>query len=114
MGRLSRGLAEDRRNGNLHGLRPDGKTQVTVLYENTTPKAVTDILVSTQHSPDIDREAMLSYVKETLVDDAEKRKQLAERFKYSQEVTKSQEDPWTERSTNGVDAHEFAPLKVIG
>jgi S-adenosylmethionine synthetase len=63
---LSRGLAEDRRNRNLHGLRPDGKTQVTVLYENSTPKAVTDILVSTQHSPDIDRDTILSYVKETL------------------------------------------------
>jgi S-adenosylmethionine synthetase len=63
---LSRGLAEDRRNGNLHGLRPDGKTQVTVLYENSTPKAVTDILVSTQHSPDIDRDTILSYVKERL------------------------------------------------
>jgi S-adenosylmethionine synthetase len=63
---LSRGLAEDRRNGTLHGLRPDGKTQVTVLYENNTPKAVTDILVSTQHSPDIDQGAILSYVNETL------------------------------------------------
>jgi nitrite reductase (NADH) large subunit len=54
-----------------------------------------------------------TYVKETLVDDTEKRKELAERFKFSQEVTKSQDDPWTERSTNGVDAHEFVPLKVI-
>jgi len=55
-----------------------------------------------------------TYVKEILVDDAEKRKELAERFKYSQDITKSQDDPWTERSTNGVDAHEFTPLKVIG
>ena len=55
-----------------------------------------------------------SYVKENIVDNAEKRKQLAERFKYSQEVTRSQEDPWTERSSKGVDAHEFVPLKVIG
>jgi len=55
-----------------------------------------------------------SYVKESIVDDAEKRKQLAERFKFSQEVTKSQEDPWTDRSIKGVDAHEFTPLKVIG
>ena len=55
-----------------------------------------------------------SYVKESIVDDAEKRKELAERFKFSQQVTQSQEDPWTERSTNGVDAHEFTPLKVIG
>jgi S-adenosylmethionine synthetase len=63
---LSRGLSEDRKNGNLHGLRPDGKTQVTVLYENSTPKAVTDILVSTQHSLDIDRDTILSYVIEAL------------------------------------------------
>jgi len=55
-----------------------------------------------------------TYVKESIVDDAEKRKQLAARFKFSQKVTKSQDDPWTDRSTNGVDAHEFTPLKVIG
>ena len=55
-----------------------------------------------------------SYVKENIVDNAEKRKELAERFKYSQEVTRSQVDPWTERSINGVEAYEFTPLKVIG
>ncbi len=55
-----------------------------------------------------------SYVKENLVDNDKQRKELAERFKLSQKVTRSQEDPWTERSTKGVDAHEFAPLKVIG
>ncbi|MCW9048471.1 MAG: nitrite reductase large subunit NirB [Gammaproteobacteria bacterium] len=55
-----------------------------------------------------------TYVKESIVDDVEKRKQLAERFKFSQKVTRSQDDPWTDRSTNGVDAHEFTPLKVIG
>jgi S-adenosylmethionine synthetase len=64
--RLARGLAEDRRKGDFRGLRPDGKTQVTVLYENSTPKTVADILVSTQHSPGIDREAILTYVRETL------------------------------------------------
>ena len=63
---LARGLAEDRRKGDFLWLRPDGKTQVTLLYENSTPKAVTDILVSTQHSPDIDREAIITYVRETL------------------------------------------------
>jgi S-adenosylmethionine synthetase len=64
--RLARGLAEDRRNGDFHWLRPDGKTQVTVLYDNSTPKAVTDILVSTQHSPKIERQAILTYVRERL------------------------------------------------
>jgi len=56
----------------------------------------------------------LSYVKESLVDDADKRRVLAERFKESQEVTRSQEDPWAQRATQGVDQHEFVPLKVIG
>ncbi len=55
-----------------------------------------------------------NYVKESIVDDAQCRKELAERFKFSQSVTRSQEDPWTERSTKGVDTHEFTPLKVIG
>jgi S-adenosylmethionine synthetase len=64
--RLARGLAEDRRNGDYSWLRPDGKTQVTVQYENGTPKKVTDILVSTQHSADIERNTVLSYVRETL------------------------------------------------
>jgi len=55
----------------------------------------------------------LTYVKENLVDDEKQRKELAARFKESQEVTQSQVDPWTERSTNGVAAHEFTTLKVI-
>ena len=54
----------------------------------------------------------LTYVKDNLEDEA-KRKDLAARFIESQEVTKSQVDPWTERSTNGVAKHEFERLKVI-
>jgi len=64
--RLARGLAEDRRNGTSPWLRPDGKTQVTVLYEDNTPIAVTDAIVSPQHSPDISREGIISYVIESL------------------------------------------------
>jgi len=64
--RLSRGLADDRRNGNCPWLRPDGKTQVSVLYEDNNPIAVTDAIVSPQHSPDVSREAIISYVTESL------------------------------------------------
>jgi len=64
--RLSMGLAEDRRNGTASWLRPDGKTQVSVLYEDNTPIAVTDAIVSPQHNPDVSREAIISYVTETL------------------------------------------------
>ncbi len=63
---LARGLAEDRRNGTCSWLRPDGKTQVSVLYEDNTPIAVTDAIVSPQHSPDISREGIISYVTESL------------------------------------------------
>ena len=64
--RLARGLAEDRRNGNCPWLRPDGKTQVSVLYEDSNPVAVTDAIVSPQHAPDVSRGNIVSYVTESL------------------------------------------------
>jgi S-adenosylmethionine synthetase len=64
--RLSRGLADDRRNGTASWLRPDGKTQVSVLYEGNQPVAVTDVIVSPQHSPQASREKIISYVTEQL------------------------------------------------
>jgi S-adenosylmethionine synthetase len=63
--RLSRGLAEDRRNG-ISWLRPDGKTQVSVLYEDNKPVAITDVIVSPQHSPSVSREQIIEYVCESL------------------------------------------------
>jgi S-adenosylmethionine synthetase len=63
---LARGLAEDRRNGTAPWLRPDGKTQVSVLYENNTPIAVTDAIVSPQHAASVSREAIIQYVTELL------------------------------------------------
>lgn len=64
--RLARGLADDRRSGAFPWLRPDGKTQVTVEYDNGTPVGVARILVSTQHSADVDRETILAYVRQHL------------------------------------------------
>jgi S-adenosylmethionine synthetase len=64
--RLSRGLAEDRRNGACPWLRPDGKTQVSVLYEDNNPIAVTDAIVSPQHSSSVSRETIIAYVAESL------------------------------------------------
>ena len=63
---LARGLAEDRRNGTSPWLRPDGKTQVSVLYEDNKPIAVMDAIVSPQHSPSVSRESIISYVTESL------------------------------------------------
>ena len=52
--RLSRRLAQVRKSGELPYLGPDGKTQVTVAYENDQPVGIDTILISTQHSPVID------------------------------------------------------------
>lgn len=52
----------------------------------------------------------LTYIKERLLDDPEKRKQAAERFLYAQSF--AQDDPWEARA-KGAEAHEFTPLKII-
>ena len=49
--KLTKGLSEDRKAGQVNWLRPDSKSQVSVLYDNHEPKEVTTVVVSTQHSP---------------------------------------------------------------
>lgn len=56
--RLSRRLAEVRKNGRLAYLRPDGKTQVTVEYIDGKPVRIDTIVISTQHAPDITQKAI--------------------------------------------------------
>jgi S-adenosylmethionine synthetase len=50
---LTKRLAEARKSGSLSFLRPDGKSQVTVEYENDKPKRIDAIVVSTQHSEEV-------------------------------------------------------------
>ena len=57
--RLSRRLAEVRKNGQLAYLRPDGKTQVTVEYIDGKPVRIDTIVISTQHAPDITQKAII-------------------------------------------------------
>jgi S-adenosylmethionine synthetase len=64
--RLAAGLAEDRRGGSFPWLRPDGKTQVSVVYEDDKPIRVSDVLVSTQHAKDASPETIRAYVEGTL------------------------------------------------
>ncbi|WP_276906867.1 methionine adenosyltransferase [Peptoniphilus duerdenii] len=56
--KLSKKLAEVRHDGTLEYLRPDGKTQVSVEYEDNVPKKIHNIVISTQHSPEIDLETI--------------------------------------------------------
>ena len=60
--RLSRTLAEHRKRGRVGWLRPDSKTQVSVAYGETGPLHVTDVLVSTQHTRDVDQRTIREYV----------------------------------------------------
>ena len=61
--RLAERLAEVRKNGTLPYLRPDGKTQVTVEYEDDKPIRVEAVVISAQHSPDIALEDMAEDIK---------------------------------------------------
>jgi len=55
---LTKRLSTVRRQGGLRWLRPDGKAQVTVEYSYGKPRRVHTVLVSTQHTPDVDEEAI--------------------------------------------------------
>ncbi len=58
--RLSRRLTEVRKNGVLPYLRPDGKTQVTIAYEDNVPVGLDTVVISTQHAADVDLDNTLT------------------------------------------------------
>jgi len=57
--RMAQRLAQVRRVGVLPYLRPDGKTQVSVIYDNGRPVALETVLISTQHDPGVDLDTLL-------------------------------------------------------
>ena len=62
--KLARNLAAVRKDGTLPWLRPDGKSQVTVEYEYGKPKRVDNVLISTQHAPEISQ----AQIREAVID----------------------------------------------
>ena len=56
--KLAKRLSDVRKNGTLEYLRPDGKTQVTVEYEDDKPKRIDTVLISTQHGPEVDHKTI--------------------------------------------------------
>lgn len=65
--RLVKRQAEVRKSGRLLWLRPDAKSQVTIEYENRVPKRVEAVVLSTQHSPDVDYEDLKEGVMEEII-----------------------------------------------
>ena len=80
--KLARRLAEVRKQNIINYLRPDGKVQVTVEYEDDTPIRVDTIVVSTQHEKDVDMEVLKSDIKEKVINEVVSSELLDENTKY--------------------------------
>ena len=68
--KILRLIAADRKNGSLKGIEPDSKSQVSMLYENDKPVKVTSVVISTQHSKDLNqdqvKELIIPYIKKSI------------------------------------------------
>ncbi len=68
--KILRLMAEDRKKKILEGIEPDSKSQVTMLYENNKPVKVTSVVISTQHSKDLNqqkvKDLILPYIKKSI------------------------------------------------
>ena len=80
--RLARRLSEVRKDGTLSYLRPDGKTQVTVEYHDNKPVRIENIVVSTQHSPDVELETIRKDIIEYVIKKTVPENMIDENTKY--------------------------------
>lgn len=65
--KLARRLAEVRKSGEIPYLRPDGKSQITIEYKDDKPVSVKNVVISTQHSPDVNTDTIKKDVIEKVV-----------------------------------------------
>jgi len=80
--KLVRRLAQVRKEKILPYLRPDGKSQVTVLYENGEPKEVTAVVISAQHDPEVEISTLYSDIVEAVVKEVIPEDLRAKNIKY--------------------------------
>ena len=68
--RILRLMAEDRKSGKLKGIEPDSKSQITIEYKDGAPKAVKSVVISTQHSKDVNlakvKELCMPYIEKSI------------------------------------------------
>ncbi len=64
---LGRRLTQIRKSGKVHWLRPDAKSQVSVVYENNVPVAISNVVISTQHTADVEHRAIEEFCIEEVV-----------------------------------------------
>ena len=79
---LARKLAEVRKDGTLKYLRPDGKTQVTIEYNDGKPVRIENVVVSTQHSPEVDLATIEKDIKEYVIETVVPEDMIDEDTKY--------------------------------
>jgi S-adenosylmethionine synthetase len=80
--KLAMRLAEVRKNGTLNFLRPDGKSQITIQYENGDPKRVEAVVIAAQHSPDVSHSDLRDGITEEVIKKVVPKKMLDGATKY--------------------------------
>lgn len=80
--KLAERLAYVRKNNIINYLRPDGKVQVTVEYENNKPIRIDTIVVSTQHNENVEQDTLKQDIKEKVINETVPKKLLDENTKY--------------------------------
>ena len=80
--KLTIALTQARKSGKLPYLRPDGKSQVTVEYEDDKPVRVDTVVISTQHSPDVEQQTIYNDVLEHIIKKVIPAELLDEKTKY--------------------------------
>jgi len=80
--KLSKALADARKNGDIEGIGPDGKTQITVEYDDNIIKRIDTIVISTQHKDSKDINELRKEIKEEIIDRVIPQDLLDENTKY--------------------------------
>jgi len=80
--RLTRRLSRVRRNGSCDFLRPDGKSQVSVVYEDGKPTRIDTVVISSQHSPDISHRKLKQAIVEEVIEKELPAKMVDRRIRY--------------------------------